>query len=108
MAALSLAVEATTTVCSMAPACSSVCASWAMVEAFCPMEQYTHMTPLPFWFNIAERAMLVLPVCRSPMMSSLWPRPMGIMLSMASSPVSSGVSTGARCMMVGAGPSMGR
>ena len=69
------------------------------------MAQYTHITLELCWFIMAARAMEVLPVCRSPMISSRWPRPMGIMLSMAKIPVSIGVSTGARSMMAGAGDS---
>ena len=53
-------------------------------------------------------AMVVLPVWRSPMISSRWPRPMGIMLSMALMPVCSGTDTLLRSMMPGAGDSMRR
>ena len=80
----------------------------ATLEAFWPMAQYTQMTPEVFWFIMAERAMEVLPVWRSPMISSRWPRPMGIMLSTARMPVSRGVSTWERSMMAGAGDSTGR
>jgi hypothetical protein len=45
------------------------------------------MTPWPFWLMIVSIAMAVLPVPRSPMMSSRWPRPIGIMASMALMPV---------------------
>ena len=48
------------------------------------------MTPVPFWLMIASMAMAVLPVSRSPMISSRWPRPIGIMASMALMPVCSG------------------
>ena len=65
-------------------------------------------TPLPFWLRMVSRAMAVLPVWRSPMMSSRWPRPMGNMASTARRPVSMGVSTGWRSRMPGAGASMGR
>ena len=47
-------------------------------------------------------AMVVLPVARSPMMSSRWPRPMGIIASMAMMPVCMGWSTDLRGMMPGA------
>ena len=53
-------------------------------------------------------AMEVLPVWRSPMISSRWPRPMGIMESMALMPVCRGSLTGWRSMMPGAGLSMAR
>ena len=53
-------------------------------------------------------AMTVLPVWRSPMISSRWPRPMGIMESMALMPVCSGTLTHLRSMMPGALRSMGR
>ena len=39
---------------------------------------------------IVSRAMAVLPVWRSPMISSRWPRPIGIMASIALMPVCSG------------------
>ena len=52
------------------------------------------MTPLPFWLMIVSRATAVLPVWRSPMMSSRWPRPMGTMPSMDLMPVCSGSLTG--------------
>ena len=65
-------------------------------------------TPLPFWLMMVSDAMVVLPVWRSPMISSRWPRPMGIMESMALMPVCSGSLTGWRSMMPGAGLSMGR
>lgn len=49
---------------------------------------------LIFWFKMASRAMAVLPVPLSPMMSSRCPLPMGNMLSMARMPVSKGLLTG--------------
>ena len=51
---------------------------------------------------IVSTAMAVLPVPRSPMISSRWPRPIGIMASMALMPVWSGSFTGWRTMMPGA------
>src|SRR4030067_647030 len=36
------------------------------------------MTPVPFWLMIVSRATAVLPVWRSPMMSSRCPRPVGV------------------------------
>jgi hypothetical protein len=44
-------------------------------------------SPWPFWLMIVSIATAVLPVCRSPMMSSRWPRPIGIRASMALMPV---------------------
>lgn len=44
-------------------------------------------------------AMVVLPVWRSPMISSRWPRPIGIMLSMAFKPVRMGSLTDLREMI---------
>ena len=66
-----------------------------------------HSTPVSFWFRMASVAMEVLPVWRSPMISSRWPRPMGNMESMARMPVCSGVSTLWRSRMPGACFSMG-
>ena len=66
------------------------------------------MTPLSRWLMIVSRAMTVLPVLRSPMMSSRWPRPIGVMASMALMPVCSGTSTGCRPATPGAIDSTGR
>ena len=51
---------------------------------------------------MVSTAMVVLPVERSPMMSSRWPRPIGIMASMAMMPVCTGTETDFRVMMPGA------
>jgi hypothetical protein len=64
--------------------------------------------PFPFWLMIASIAIAVLPVWRSPMISSRWPRPMGIRASMALMPVWTGVSTPWRTMTPGAIRSTGR
>ena len=47
-------------------------------------------------------ATVVLPVLRSPMISSRWPRPIGVIASMALMPVCSGSCTGLRPTMPGA------
>ena len=60
------------------------------------------MTSLPFWLMIVSIAMAVLPVPRSPMISSRWPRPIGIIESIALIPVWSGSFTGCRTTMPGA------
>jgi hypothetical protein len=39
--------------------------------------------PEPFWLMIASIATAVLPVWRSPMISSRWPRPTGTIASTA-------------------------
>ncbi len=54
------------------------------------------------WLMIVSIAMVVLPVPRSPMISSRWPRPMGIIESIAMMPVNSGCETDLRSMMPGA------
>ena len=51
---------------------------------------------------MVSSAIAVFPVWRSPMISSRWPRPMGIMLSMAFSPVAIGSRTGCRSITPGA------
>src|SRR5215213_1343206 len=61
-----------------------------------------HFTSSPRWLRMVSTATLVLPVLRSPMMSSRWPRPIGIMASMALMPVWSGSWTGLRPVMPGA------
>ena len=63
--------------------------------------------PVSFWLRMVSTAMAVLPVWRSPMMSSRWPRPMGTMASMARMPVCSGTFTGSRVTTPGASCSMG-
>jgi hypothetical protein len=63
----------------MAPCSWSLSTTWATVDCFWPMATYTQKTPLPFWLMIVSIATAVLPVWRSPMMSSRWPRPIGIM-----------------------------
>src|SRR5579864_1398212 len=67
-----------------------------------------HFTPRPFWLMIVSTATLVLPVLRSPMMSSRWPRPIGVMASITLMPVWSGSFTGWRSTMPGAWISMRR
>src|SRR5215216_6678000 len=57
---------------------------------------------------IASRITAVLPVWRSPMISSRWPRPIGIIPSIALSPVWSGSFTGWRWTTPGALNSAGR
>ncbi len=54
------------------------------------------------WLMIASMAIAVLPVCRSPMISSRWPRPMAVIASMALMPVCSGSFTGWRSTTEGA------
>ena len=57
---------------------------------------------------IVSIATVVLPVLRSPMISSRWPRPIGVIESMALMPVCSGSCTGLRPMIPGAWTSMRR
>src|SRR5665811_490237 len=57
---------------------------------------------------IVSIAIAVLPVWRSPMISSRWPRPIGIIPSIAISPVCTGSSTGWRWTTPGALNSAGR
>ena len=66
------------------------------------------MTPVSFWFRMVSMATAVLPVWRSPMISSRWPRPIGIIASMALRPVCSGSRTGWRSTTPGAMRSIGR
>ena len=57
---------------------------------------------------IVSSAIAVLPVWRSPMISSRWPRPIGIIESIALMPVCIGSSTGWRWTTPGALNSAGR
>ena len=65
------------------------------------------MTPVSFWLMIASIATAVLPVWRSPMISSRWPRPIGTIASIALRPVCSGSFTGWRSTTPGAMRSIG-
>src|SRR3989344_2177594 len=67
-----------------------------------------HFPPVPFWLMIASIATAVLPVWRSPMMSSRCPRPIGMSASTAFTPVASGTPTPLRVITPGATLSMGR
>src|ERR1700723_3342140 len=57
---------------------------------------------MPFWLMIVSMITAVLPVCRSPMISSRWPRPTGISASIAFRPVCIGSCTDLRGVMPGA------
>ncbi len=60
------------------------------------------------WLMMVSTTMAVLPVCRSPMMSSRWPRPIGVIASMDLMPVWRGSFTGWRGTTDGACTSRGR
>jgi hypothetical protein len=55
-----------------------------------------------FWFRMVSSAIAVLPVWRSPMINSRWPRPIGISASTALRPVAIGSCTDLRGIMPGA------
>ena len=59
------------------------------------------------WLMIVSMQIVVLPVERSPMISSRWPRPIGIIASIAMMPVCTGWPIGRRRMMPGASFSTG-
>ena len=61
---------------------------------------------LPFWLMIVSIATAVLPVWRSPMMSSRWPRPIGTIESIDLRPVCTGWPTDLRAITPGATFSM--
>ena len=60
------------------------------------------------WLRIVSIATVVLPVLRSPMMSSRWPRPIAVIESIALMPVCSGSFTGWRAITFGACSSSSR
>ena len=66
------------------------------------------ITSWPRWLRIVSTQIAVLPVVRSPMISSRWPRPIGIIESIAFRPVWSGSFTGWRWTTPGALNSSGR
>ena len=90
----------------IAPCSSSLRTTLAMVEAFCPIATYTQKRFLPFWLMIVSTATAVLPVCRSPMISSRCPRPIGTIASIALRPVCTGCDTDWRQITPGATFSM--
>ena len=75
---------------SSAPASASVSASATTVAMRWPIATYTEMTSESLLLMIVSIAIAVLPVWRSPMISSRWPRPIGIIESIAFRPVCSG------------------
>ncbi len=68
--AASSAGAATMIVLSSAPFSSSVCASATTVDMRWPIATYTDTTPVSLLLMIASIAIAVLPVWRSPMISS--------------------------------------
>src|SRR3954447_21956398 len=106
--AASSAGAATMIVLSSAPASSSVCARPTTVDMRCPIATYTDTIPESLLLMIVSIAIAVLPVWRSPMISSRWPRPIGIIASIAFRPVCSGSFTGWRWTTPGALNSAGR
>ena len=106
--AASSAGAATMIVLSSAPYSSSVCASATTVDMRWPIATYTETTPVSLLLMIVSIAIAVLPVWRSPMISSRWPRPIGIIASIAFRPVCIGCLTGWRWTTPGALNSAGR
>ncbi len=96
IAADSEAVAATTMVYAIAPCSSSLRTTFAIVEAFWPIATYMQKRSLPFWLMMVSTATAVLPVWRSPMISSRWPRPTGTIASIALRPVCTGCDTDLR------------
>ena len=65
------------------------------------------MMSLVFWLMIVSMAIVVLPMARSPMISSRWPRPSANSVSTTTRPVCTGWVTRSRSMIAGAGRSIG-
>ena len=93
---------------SSAPYSASVSAIWTTVDMRWPIATYTDTRPLSRLLMIVSIAIAVLPVWRSPMISSRWPRPIGIIASIAFRPVWTGSRTGWRWTTPGALNSAGR
>ena len=77
---------------SSAPCSSSLRTTLLIVDAFLADGDVHAGDALPFWLMMVSTATAVLPVWRSPMISSRWPRPMTIE-SIALMPVCSGCDT---------------
>src|SRR3954454_3698677 len=73
--AASSAAAATMIVLSIAPFSSSMLATWTTVDIRCPIATYTQTRSLSLLLMIVSIATADLPVWRSPMISSRWPRP---------------------------------
>jgi hypothetical protein len=86
----------------MAPCSVSLVTTFLIEDAFCPIATYTQIRSLPFWLMMVSTATAVLPVWRSPMMSSRWPRPTGTIASIALRPVCTGCDTDWRSITPGA------
>jgi hypothetical protein len=73
-------------------------------EFLLPIATYIQITGsrASCWLIIASRAIAVLPVCRSPIISSRCPRPIGIRASTTFKPVSRGCATLSRDITSGA------
>src|SRR5215217_195750 len=106
--AASSAGAATMIVLSIASCSRSVSATCTTVDIRWPIATYTHTMSLSRLLTIVSIAICDLPVWRSPMISSRWPRPIGIIASIALMPVWTGSSTGWRCTTPGALNSAGR
>src|SRR3954451_16061183 len=106
--AASSAEAATMIVVSSAPFSRSVSATWTTVDMRWPIATYTQIRSLSLLLMIVSIATALLPVWRSPMISSRWPRPIAVMASMALMPVSIGSITGWRWTTTGALNSAGR
>ena len=65
------------------------------------------MMSLAFWLMIVSMPIVVLPMARSPMISSRWPRPRANSVSTTTRPVWTGCVTRSRSMIAGAGRSIG-
>ncbi len=86
---------------SIAPPSSSARLTLAIVVPFWPIATYTQRTccfgspvsQASRWLRIVSTQTAVLPVLRSPMISWRWPRPIGVIASMALMPVCSGSPT---------------
>ncbi|COY66764.1 Uncharacterised protein [Mycobacterium tuberculosis] len=87
-----------------------------MVVPFCPMATYTQRTcflgspdsQFCRWLRMVSTQTAVLPVLRSPMISWRWPRPIGVIASIALIPVCNGSFTPCRCTTEGAWSSSAR
>ncbi len=86
----------------MAPVSSSLRTTVAMVDAFWPIATYTQSRSLPLELMMVSIATAVLPVWRSPMISSRCPRPIGTIESIDFKPVCTGCETDLRNMTPGA------
>ena len=72
---------------SITPLSRKVITTWTTEDVFWSIATLTHITFYPCWLRIVFMATVVLPICLSLIYNSCWPHPIGIIESIAISPI---------------------